>query len=156
MSSHTIDLSGQRPVSMGLNDPAATKFWTTAKAGDDLTGSIGGVREVRIQLAPAGARIEKREFITRRQRLEGGKAVRDDDGNYVFDETPYVGYVLVLPGSVSYFGRTSNQEDAEEGTYENTPHTSLTVRRQKESHFTESGTLIEDYDIGELLGIESA
>lgn len=151
MSSHTSDFSGQRPLQVTMNDPARTAYWTSAKAGDDVAVQLGGVREVRVQVAPAMVRVERRQFVSRKQVLENGRPVKDEAGDYVFEETPYEGWVLVLPGSINLFGRTSLLE-GQEG-YELTPHTTLSAKRWKDLHFTESGKLVEESDLGTLLGL---
>jgi hypothetical protein len=150
MSSHTLDLSGQRQTQITLNDPATTRFWVPAKPDDDLRIIVGGVRELRIGINPETVRIERREFVRRSQRIEHGKIVRDGDGEYVYDEKIEERYVLVLPGSAHMFGRASAL-GGDDGATGLTPHSSITVKRNRDADLTESGTLLETYDLASLV-----
>lgn len=159
MSSHTLDLSGQRPANLLLNDPAVTRFSTSAKQGDDTEFSFGG-REVRIAL-PSNARVQSRIVPTKvMRRDEGGAPMKDAAGEYLYDDGTEYRLVLVL-SSVSGFVRSSltpderAMEDGAEGkpTYEAHTHTSTTVRRKGDEdwHYLEAGEIEVEFEIGELL-----
>ncbi len=159
MSTHRLDVSGSRPLTTTLNDPAVTIASTSAKAGDDVQVTLGGLREIRLAVLDT-ARIERRRYMRRTQRQENGKAVKDAAGEFLYDEVPYEQLVLVLTGSASIFGRTS-LDDAEKArieaegpdgriAYEGTPHT-LVVAKRLERHFTESGELLESRELREFL-----
>lgn len=149
MSTHIMDVSGQRALSLTINDPARSAVSCNAKQGDDVTMMLGGAREVRL-VVPPGARIERREYITRSMVRENNQPVKDKDGEYVYEETPYEQFVLVSPASVTMFGRVSKIDPDEEG-YEGTPHTTVNVRKQgADLHFTESGKLLGDHPVEEL------
>jgi hypothetical protein len=145
-----MDVSGQRALSLTINDPARTAASCSAKQGDDVTMMLGGAREVRL-VVPPGARIQRRQYVTRTMaRDEKNQPVKDAEGKYVYDEKPYEQHVLVMPGSVTMFGRVSHIE-AEEG-YEGTPHTTVTVKKHgAELHFTESGELLDETSLSDLL-----
>lgn len=158
MSSHRLDVSGSRPLTTTLNDPAATSAQTSAKAGDDVRFQVGGAREARV-LLPPGAKIQRRQYVARTQKLDGGKIVRDDAGAYVYDERTYEQLYLVLPGGATVFARSSDlgvqADDDTSGlppVHELTPHTTLYARRLgQEYDFSESGELLEELVLAEHL-----
>jgi hypothetical protein len=135
MSTHILDVSGQRALTATMNDPAATRANVPAKAGDDVALSVGGCRETRISL-PANAKVQRRRYVTRSQKKENGKIVRDEAGEIVYDEKPYEQLYLVIPGGgITAFCRSSNIEPPAED----------------ELHFSESGELVEEIEFAELL-----
>ena len=153
MSTHLLDVSGQRPTTLVLNDPARSAATFNAKQGDDVRFQIGGAREVRIGLPP-GAKLEVREYVSKTQKLKDGKAVKDEQGEYVYDEKPYTSLFLVCQG-VTVFARSSFIEEPAEGEtrYEPTPHSTLYVKRLgAELDFSESGRLLAEHDLAELVG----
>lgn len=155
MSTHVLDVSGQRGLSVTMNDPARTGATVPAKAGDDVMVSVGNARQVRFELPP-NVRIERREYVAQKQVIENGKPKRDPDGGLVFEDVPQQRLVLVIDGSLnSLFARVSTLpvEGEDPPTYENTPHTSMHVKKWTEPHFTESGTLIEEIDVREKLNL---
>lgn len=157
MSTHNLDVSGARPLTTTLNDPARTAASCSAKAGDDVNVTVSGCRETRFVLPP-NAKIERREYVRKTPRKVDGALVKDPDNPnlYLYDEEPYEELVVVVTGaSIVVFGRTSNlthPDTVEEAkAFEGTPHTSVVVRRSPDPHFTESGKLLTDYDIREIV-----
>lgn len=155
MSTHRLDVSGARPLTTTTNDPAATVAQTPAKQGDDVTVTLGA-KEIRVGLGE-GARLERRRFVQRKQRLENGVHVKID-GEYQYDDIPYDGLVVVLGTSATLFCRTSfspEEKAAAEADgrtlYEGHPHTSVVARRSTEPHHLEGGDLLESRDVREFL-----
>lgn len=145
MSTHILDVSGARPFSSTVNDPAATRASVPAKQGDDVKALISGVREARLVM-PAGARIERRRYVKKEVAYENGSVKKDADGETVYEENPYEELVLVVSGSVTVFGRTSTAEGIGEGW----PHTHVEVKRWGDTpHFTESGELLSELTVEE-------
>lgn len=169
MSSHVLDLSGQRSIQVTLNDPATTKAYVPAKQGDDTSLSFGG-REIRVGL-PTNARIQRRKYVRDETVMENGRAKRRPDaeikpGETVYETMPveYEMLVLVVGSSLSGFIRSSlseaeKQAAAAEGRtlHEMHTHTSVLVRRQADDlHFLESGELIEELEVGPVLDGDAA
>lgn len=155
MSTHSLDVSGARPITLTANDPARTAMTLGAKAGDDVTATLSGFRELRVSLTDGRrARIERRRYTKKTARYENGKTVKGADGETVYDTEDYEELILVMPGS-TFFGRASirDEEKGAEGvpTYEPTPHTMVQAKRQPDLHFLESGTLLEEFTLAELL-----
>lgn len=148
MSTHNLDLSGQRAVTATMNDPARTAVSTPSKQGDDVAITVSGCREIRV-LIPPGARIERREYVTRAMVRDNNNVPVKKDGEYVYEDKAEERYVLVVAGRIDAFGRTSVQSDGDETekVIEMYPHTSVVVRRLLDEHFTESGKLIEEFEL---------
>lgn len=158
MSTHILDVSGARPLTTTLNDPAATRASTSAKAGDDVFVQVGGARETRMVI-PSGTKIQRRRYVSRKQMTDSDhRPVKDEAGEYVYEETPYEELVLVLTGSLVAFSRSSHLpiEGEEQPSYEPTPHTTLSARRFPEPHFTESGELLSEAILGEVVTFKDA
>ena len=158
MSTHVLDVSGQRALTVTLNDPARTGAQTPAKAGDDVQATLSGFSELRLEVPP-NARLQRRGYVRRKIRHENGKPVKDPDsttGEYLYDEEPYEALVLVLT-SASLFGRTSHlpSENAPEApSYESTPHTMVVAKRWGETpHALESGELLAETTVDELIAL---
>jgi hypothetical protein len=145
-------VSGQRGLSLTMNDPASTAAQTSAKAGDDVLVTLGGLREIQLIL-PGNARLQRRQRTTRVHARKPGtnQPIKDDDGNYVYEEQQSEETVLVLSGSATLFGRASNRDkDAE--TIEAMPHTTIYAKRWgEELHYIESGSLLEEVELAELV-----
>lgn len=154
MSTHVLDLSGQRALNLTINDPARTGASCSAKAGDDVGLMVGGAKEVRISLPP-NVKIQRREYVTKTvMRDEKNNIMKDEDGETRYEEKPYESLVLVMAGSLTAFARCSHI-DPDEKQYEGTPHTSLVAKKWgTDLHFTESGKLLSEQDLSELLGSE--
>lgn len=160
MSSHVLDLSGQRQIQATLNDPAVTRFWVPAKPGDDTEFSFGA-REVRIALPP-NAKVQRRVVTVQKpMRGEDGKLVQDDDGNYLTEDSTETRLVLVLGTGISGFVRASLTPDEREAAIveakppiqEQHTHTTTTVKRRgdEEWHYLEAGEIETEFEIGSLL-----
>lgn len=159
MSTHRLDVSGARPLTTTTNDPAATVAQTPAKAGDDVTATLSGFRELRVSLGDGSTtRLERRRYIRKTMRRHEGGAPVKENGEYVYDEKPEEELVLVFANGGTFFGRTSNLTDAETESagapaYEPTPHTNVVAKRWGELHFLESGQLIEQGTVADLLEV---
>jgi hypothetical protein len=162
VSTHVLDVSGQRALTTTINDPARTAAQVNAKQGDDVRFQVGAAREVRIGF-PAGAKVERRRYVSRSiKHDEKNRPVKDDQGEYVYEEKPYDSFYLVCQG-VTVFARSSSitdaaQADADEGkpTYEPTPHTTMFVKRLgAELDFSESGELLEEWTVENLVAHQS-
>lgn len=161
MSTHNLDVSGQRALTVTVNDPARTAASTSAKAGDDVTATLSGFRELRVEL-PDNARIQRRRYVRKDVVYENGKPKPAPEGSDQPYETVDVEYekLVVVVASLTLFGRTSIrlEETGEEGvpTYESTPHTNIVARKNPDLHFLESGELVEETTLAELRGSTEA
>ena len=154
MSTLKLDASGARALTTTTNDPSNTQASMSAKAGDDVLVTLGGVSEIRIGLLES-ARIQRRQYVRTTTRTVDGRAVPKEGGGYEQDETLVEELVLVLAGSATVFGRTSHlpSENAPEPpSYESTPHTTVYAKRWgADPHHLESGELLEEVTLAELL-----
>jgi hypothetical protein len=149
MSTHILDVSGARPLTSTLNDPAATRASVPAKQGDDVTFTIGGAKETRLVIPP-GSRIQRRRYVRHQPKRADGEIVREG-GEVVYEDVPYEEIVLVCNTGLTVFGRCSLVEPPEEGetAYEGHPNTNVVAKRYgPELHFTESGELVDDVPVG--------
>jgi hypothetical protein len=150
-----LDLSGQRQIALTMNDPAVTKLWVPARPGDDAQFSFGGAYETRISLNEA-VRIERRLKHRRNPKRVNGEHVRTEGGDLVYESEPYHELVLVTTGSLSGFVRGSLVEqpaDPQPGTvYERHISSTVMVKRLGEQlHALETGELVDEWLVGELL-----
>lgn len=143
MSSHRLDVAGQRQLQVTMNDPAATIAWMPAKSGEDVEVSVGG-REVRL-LIPPNARIQRRRVPKPTKNEETGAWEEQGETQ---DRI-----VLVLPGAASIFVRASNalfaDDDPAKPTYEQHPHSSVSARRHKDAHYLEAGELVAEREFSD-------
>ncbi len=143
MSSYMIDVSGARPLTPTINDPAATKVWMPAKQGDDVSLSCSG-RETRIAIG-GNVRLQRRRYHRNNpKRDDQGQLIRDANGDLEYEQQPYEQYVLVLGGGFSGFVRGSSLD----GSSDLYPSMTASVRRYgEEAHFLESGELLEEISL---------
>ena len=87
MSSHSLDASGQRPLTTTMNDPARTAVTTTAKAGDDAVVQFGGFSYYEFQVPPAGTvELVTRRYTESKMKLDDqGDPVRED-GKILYED----------------------------------------------------------------------
>lgn len=156
MSTHNLDVSGARPLTITTNDPSRTAASTGAKSGDDVTALVSGCRELRFFLPPS-MKIERRRYVRKvAVKDESGRPMKDDAGDFLYEDQPYEELVGVIAGaSITVFGRTSTDPriDGDTKPFEGTPHTSVSVRRATELHSTESGELLEELDVRSVVPI---
>jgi hypothetical protein len=163
MSSHTLDVSGARPLTTTTNDPASTRIWMPSKPTDDVAVSLSGFRELRVELAD-GARIQRRRYVKQEVVYENGKPkpnpVEADRAQHPYEMTPveYDRLILVTSG-ISGFGRVSqtaaemesDEVDGVQPSHGLYPHTQVIAKRQAALHYFEEGVLVSEQTVAEAL-----
>lgn len=126
MSTHSLDASGQRPLTTTTNDPARTAATVTAKQGDDVVIQLGSYTHVEIPIPDQAGLVE----LVVRRNVEK-KAKLDDKGDYVRDESRHIVYEegeverwsLRFKAGAYVVGRTEPNESG----FSSTPHSMIRV-----------------------------
>lgn len=153
MSTHVLDASGSRALSMTVNDPARTGASVSAKAGDDVIVTLGNFDyvEIPIPTTPGACEIIVRERKYRKiKRNEQGTEVRDADRNLVYEDAVETTRLLRLRAFTHAIGRTGTDP---EKSVVSAPHTTLrAVDFDKDPHqpvFIQGETVSEEkIDLG--------
>ncbi len=125
MSTHSLDASGSRPLTITTNDPARTAATVSAKQGENATITLGAFAWVEIPIPQTAGAVEVivRKRATRVMKRDSqGDPVRDVDRNIVYEDGFEESRVLRLKGAFTASG--FHDPDSQ---YANTPHTTLRV-----------------------------
>lgn len=121
MSTHSLDVSGSRPLTTTTNDPSRTAATMSAKMGDDVVANFGNFDSIEIPIS-SNAKVEivtRMRDVRRIKRDEHGNEIRED-GKVVYEDTKEEQKTIRLNGSIMVIATTEG--DAK------TPHTSYSVR----------------------------
>lgn len=126
MSTHQLDASGARPLTITTNDPARTVATVQAKAGDDVVVTLGNFDYVEIPIPTTAGVCEivvRKRTEKKIKRNERGYEVRDKERNVIYEEIETEHRTLRLRAFAYVSAHT--EKETREGYPGKTPHSSL-------------------------------